>query len=264
MTNTDKPKPIRNFQADELKAFVYADRNDMGQAAANHVVNYLHKVQQSKDVVRIVVGSAPSQDEFFQHLTDAGQSGNVDWSRVIVFHMDEYIGLEASHPQSFRKYQEEHLLSKVGLKAFHGIRGEADDPEEECRRLEALLGEVPVDLACCGIGENGHLAFNDPPVADFKDPRLVKVVEMDVVCRQQQVNDGCFPTLEAVPTHAITLTLRVFSEARKLTCVVPASTKAKAVAATLFDTISTECPATLMRLHGDARMFLEPDSAALL
>jgi glucosamine-6-phosphate deaminase len=127
-----------------------------------------------------------------------------------------------------------------------------------------LLEEKPIDLACCGIGENGHLAFNDPPVADFDDPEWVKVVVMDEVCRQQQVNDGCFPSIDAVPTHAITLTLKVFANAAKLSCVVPARTKAEAVAATLNDPISTVCPATLLRQHPDARLFLEPDSAALL
>ena len=178
--------------------------------------------------------------------------------------MDEYVGLASDHPQSFRAYQREHFVSKVSLKAFHEIRGEAIDPEKECQRLSDLLAEKPIDLVCCGIGENGHLAFNDPPVADFDDPKLVKVVAMDEVCRQQQVNDGCFPSIDAVPTHAITLTLKVFADAAKLSCVVPASTKAQAVAVTLNGPISTACPATLMRKHPDARLLLEPDSAALL
>ena len=257
-------EPIRLFQADYLETGVYADREAMGWAAASHVSDILQRLLQEKDEVRIVVGSAPSQDEFFASLTSPRLEAQIDWSRVVVFHMDEYIGLAADHPQSFRKYQQEHFISQVPVKAFHAICGEAGDPQAECDRLEQLLAEAPVDLACCGIGENGHLAFNDPPVADFKDPRLVRIVEMDAVCRQQQVNDGCFPSLDAVPTHAITLTLPVFIHATHLSCVVPARTKAQAVAATLLGPVGTACPATLMRNHPRARLFLEPNSAALL
>ncbi len=264
MSQSNQPSPIKEFSSDSLQATVYANRQDMGKAAAIYVTDYLKKLQADRDEIRIVVGSAPSQDEFFEHLTASPQSAAIDWTKIVVFHMDEYVGLAEAHPASFRTYQREHFVTKVPLKAFHQIRGEASDPEEECRRLSALLSGKPIDLACCGIGENGHLAFNDPPVADFDDPKLVKVVAMDDICRQQQVNDGCFPSLDAVPTHAITLTLTVFANATKLSCVVPASTKAQAVAATINDPISTACPATLLRRHPDARIFLEPDSAALL
>ncbi len=258
------PSPIREFASDALQAAVFANRHDMGRAAATYVAEYLHGLQAHRDEIRMVVGSAPSQDEFFQHLTGSPLSETVDWQKVVAFHMDEYIGLAADHPQSFRAYQFEHFVSKVPLKAFHQIRGEAADPEKECRRLSDLLTERPIDLVCCGIGENGHLAFNDPPVADFEDPKWVKIVELDDICRQQQVNDGCFPSISAVPTNAITLTLRVFVSAAKLSCVVPATTKAKAVAATINGPISTACPATLMRRHPDARLFLDSDAAALL
>ena len=264
MAQLNKPTPIREFSSDSLNAAVFANRQDMGKAAAMHVASILQELQVDRDEIRIVVGSAPSQDEFFQHLTDSPQSNAIDWSKIVVFHMDEYVGLAEKHPQSFRTYQREHFVTKVPLKAFHQIGGEATNPQEECHRLSTLLAEKPIDLACCGIGENGHLAFNDPPVADFNDPELVKVVAMDEICRQQQVNDGCFPNIDAVPTHAITLTLKVFADAAKLSCVVPARTKAEAVAATLNDPISTDCPATLLRQHPDARLFLEPDSAALL
>jgi glucosamine-6-phosphate deaminase len=144
---------------------------------------------------------------------------------------------------------------------FHPIRGEADDPEKECERLAALLVEGPIDLVCLGIGENGHLAFNDPP-APFDDAAWVRVVQLDATCRQQQVNDGCFPTVDDVPTHAITLTMRVFKEARKLSGVVPGPRKAAAVEATLRGPITEGCPATLLRTHSDARLFLDLDSAA--
>jgi glucosamine-6-phosphate deaminase len=264
MTESNQPIPVREFSSDALKTAVFANRQDMGKAAALYVARVLQDLQADRDEIRIVVGSAPSQDEFFVHLIDLSQSAGIDWSKIVVFHMDEYVGLAAEHPQSFRTYQREHFVTKVPLKAFHRIQGEALDPQAECHRLSVLLEEKPIDLACCGIGENGHLAFNDPPVADFDDPEWVKVVAMDEVCRQQQVNDGCFPSIDAVPTHAITLTLKVFANAAKLSCVVPARTKAEAVAATLNDPISRVCPATLLRQHPDARLFLEPDSAALL
>ena len=264
MTDSNQPTPIRKLSADALQVEVYSNRDDMGKAAALYALAYLASIQDSKDEIRIVVGSAPSQDEFYHHLSSLPESSAIDWSKFVVFHMDEYVGLTSDHPASFRAYQKEHFVSKVPLKAFHEIRGEADDPEAECLRLSALLSEAPIDLACCGIGENGHLAFNDPPVADFNDPVNAKVVELDDICRQQQVNDGCFPDFDSVPTHAITLTLKVFKEANVLSCVVPAPTKAKAVAATINGPISTDCPATLIRNHSNACMFLEPDSAALI
>lgn len=235
----------------------------MGQAAAAYVAGHLQQLLSERDEARIVVGSAPSQDDFFEFLTSPPHVEAVDWSRVAVFHMDEYLGLEADHPQSFRTYQQQHFLSKVDVKRFHPIHGEADDLQSECNRLTDLLTARPIDLICLGIGENGHLAFNDPP-AEFNDPEWVKVVELDAVCRQQQVNDGCFPSLDEVPTHAITLTLRVFQEAAKLSGVVPGPTKAEAVAATINGPISEDCPATLMRTHPDARLFLDRDSASLL
>jgi glucosamine-6-phosphate deaminase len=177
--------------------------------------------------------------------------------------MDEYVGLAGDHPQSFRTYQREHFLSKVHVKEFHEIRGEAPDIEAECRRLSGLLAAKPIDLVCLGIGENGHLAFNDPP-AIFDDPEWVRVIALDPTSRQQQVNDGCFPTIDDVPAHAITLTLKVFQNAAKLSGVVPGPRKADAVAATVEGPISDTCPATLMRNHPDARLFLDQDSAALL
>ncbi len=262
MTESGNPKPVRELSSDSLKAAVYANRQEMGKAAALYVIDYLKELQKSRDEIRIVVGSAPSQDEFYEHLSSLSE--DIDWGKVVVFHMDEYVGLSADHPASFRAYQHQHFVSKVPLKAFHEIRGEASDSEAECQRLCALLSEAPIDLACCGIGENGHLAFNDPPVADFNDPVEAKVVELDDICRQQQVNDGCFPSFDAVPTHAITLTLKVFKNAAMLSGVVPASSKAEAVAATLRGPISTDCPASLMRQHPNARLFLEPDSAKLL
>ena len=264
MTETNYPEPIRELTSDSLKAIVYSNRDDMGKAAALHVIEHLVELQSDRDEIRMVVGSAPSQDEFYHYLSSLPESDQVDWAKFVVFHMDEYVGLAGDHPASFRAYQHEHFVSKVCLKAFHEIQGESPDPEAECCRLSELLSAAPIDLVCYGIGENGHLAFNDPPVADFEDRVEAKVVELDDICRQQQVNDGCFPNFDAVPKQAITLTLKVFAEAAKVSGVVPASTKAQAVAATVKGPISTECPATLLRRHPNARLYLEPDSAALL
>src|SRR5262249_41780962 len=155
------------------------------------------------------------------------------------FHMDEYVGVSAAQPASFRHYQRQHLLNLVAPKAFHGIRGEEPDAKAECARYAGLLAEAPIDLVCLGVGENGHIAFNDPAVADFADPKTVKVVELDETCRQQQVNDGCFPNIESVPRQAITLTCPTLMSGRALVCVVPGARKARAVAAMLLGDIST-------------------------
>ena len=178
--------------------------------------------------------------------------------------MDEYVGLPADHPATFRAYQREHVLSQIQPAAFHGIRGEASDSVEECARYSELLREAPIDLVCLGIGENGHLAFNDPPVADFDDPSCVKPVELDALCRQQQVNDGCFPTLSAVPTTALTLTIPALLSSRAIVGVVPGPRKAEAVRNTLIGPISTACPASILRKHSNAALYLDRDSAALL
>lgn len=262
--DTIEIKPIKELFSGGLRVSVYQNRQQMGSSAAKHVTDYIARLLMQKDEVRIVVGSAPSQDEFFAELTKPDNRKLIDWGRVVVFHMDEYIGLPSSHSQSFRKYQQDHFLSNVSVKSFHGIRGEAGDPIEECCRLERLLMEKPIDLVCLGIGENGHLAFNDPEDADFEDPRLAKIVELDEACRQQQVNDGCFASIEDVPTHAITLSLSVFAKARCLSGVIPAKTKATAVAAAVQGRIGVHCPATLCREHSNARLFLDTDSASKL
>ena len=253
------PQSVAQFNVDNLRVTIFDDRDSMGQAAAQHCISFLQNRLESPGDARIVVGSAPSQDEFFEHFT--ALSADVDWSRIVVFHMDEYVGLPADHPQNFRRYQRDHLLARVSPGAFHEIRGEATDVEAECARLTDLLTEMPIDMVCLGIGENGHLAFNDPP-ADFSDSKWVKVVELDDVCRQQQVNDGCFESVDDVPTHAITLSLRVFQMAQMLSGVVPALSKADAVVATVEGPISETCPATLLRKHPNASLFLDTDAAS--
>ena len=179
--------------------------------------------------------------------------------------MDEYIGLDKDAPQGFGKYLRDRLFDQVPFKSVNCIDCTAVDPEAEGERYSQVLRDNPTDIVCLGIGENGHIAFNDPPVADFNDPKLVKIVELDPVCRQQQVNDGCFATLSDVPTHALTLTVPALVRAPYAVCVVPATTKAQAVHDTLCnDEISEKCPATILRRHDNATLYIEPNSASLL
>jgi glucosamine-6-phosphate deaminase len=231
----------------------------MGAAAAARAAAILRTTIAKQGKARIIVGSAPSQDEVIAGLVAAP---GIDWSYVTVFHMDEYVGVPASHPASFRHYQERHLLNRVKPAAFVGMRGEASDSQAECARYSALLAEAPIDLVCMGVGENGHIAFNDPPVADFADPKSVKIVELDEMCRQQQVNDGCFPDFKSVPRQAITLTCPMLMSGRVLVCTVPGLRKASAVAAMLDGKISTACPASILRQHPSATMFLDANSSA--
>lgn len=252
------------FQVDQLEVVLAPDRESMGIAAAQQVAVLLRALASRKETIRVIFACAPSQDSFLKALTDPAVCGVVPWEQLHAFHMDEYVGLPPSSPQSFRRYLRNHLVDRVPLARFCGIRGESVDSAAECLRYERLLQEAPIDLICLGIGENGHLAFNDPPVADFEDPSLVKVVELDGRCRQQQVNDGCFPNLESVPTRALTITLPVFRAAKRLSCVVPGKTKAEAVRAALQHEQSIRWPCTLLRFHPDSSLYLDSESASLL
>ncbi len=243
---------------DLLRLRTFATRAEMGRAAGEHAAAAISAAIAARGEARVILASAPSQDETLAALTSAP----VDWGRVTIFHMDEYLGLPAEHPQTFRAYQRTKVLSQITPAAFHGIAGEGTDSAAECARYAGLLAAAPIDVCCLGIGENGHLAFNDPPVADFADPVLVKVVELEAACRRQQVNDGCFAELSAVPTQAITLTIPALMSARTLVCTVPGPRKAAAVRATLRDRVSTKCPATILRRHPDATLYLDAAAAA--
>ena len=248
------------FRVDQLDVSVFATRAEMGAAAGANAAQEIARVVQRSGAARVILASAPSQSELLETFTRA----ELSWPSVTVFHMDEYIGLTADHPSSFRFYQRKHVLARIRPAAFHGIAGETTDPAAECQRYAALLAEASIDVVCLGIGENGHIAFNDPPVAEFADPFPVKVVELDQTCRQQQVNDGCFPALEAVPRHAITLTIPTLMRAHSLFCVVPGARKAEAVRATLRGPISSACPASILRTHPNARLYLDHASASLI
>ena len=249
---------IRRF--DSLTVRQHPDRTTLGANAAQHIANAIGSAIAARGEARVIFACAPSQDEFLASLTTLP----VQWERVAVFHMDEYVGLLDTHPASFRSYLREHLLAHIPApRVVHFIHAEAP-PDREAARYAALLAEQPIDLVCLGIGENGHLAFNDPPVADFHDPALVKLVALEDACRRQQVHDGCFATLDAVPTHALTLTIPALMSALEISGVVPGSRKAAAVCDTLLGPISTDCPSSVLRIHPHATLHIDTAAASLL
>jgi glucosamine-6-phosphate deaminase len=251
---------MKTVRFDSLEVHQYPDRAALGAAAAALVADAIRGACGTRGEARVIFACAPSQNEFLAALIRQP----IVWANVTVFHMDEYVGLRAEHPQSFRHFLRTHLLEHIAApRAVHLIHAE-NDPLHEAARYGKLLAEKPIDVVCLGIGENGHLAFNDPPVADFRDPQRVKVVELDDACRQQQVNDGCFPTFAAVPTHALTLTIPTLVGARQVSCVVPGERKAQAVSDTLHGPISPACPASVLRQHANAVLHIDDAAAALL
>ena len=233
----------------------------MGRAAAADVKAAILRALSEKETINMIFAAAPSQNEVLANLA---HDGEIPWERVNAFHMDEYIGLDKSAPQGFGNFLRDHIFGIAPFESVNYIRIDAPDAEEECRRYSKLLSENPVDIVVLGIGENGHIAFNDPPFADFDDDRLVKTVKLDEVCRNQQVNDGCFAKIDDVPTHALTLTVPALMSGKELYCIVPAKTKANAVAKTVNGEITEDCPASVLRTHDCATLYLDPDSASLI
>ena len=229
----------------------------MGIKAAESVAIKIKEILEKKPEVRMVFAAAPSQNEFLKALVNIK---NIEWEKITAFHMDEYIGLEPDAEQLFSNYLKERIFDLVPFKKVNLINS-ANNPEEECKRYESLLIEKSIDIICMGIGENGHIAFNDPPVADFNDTKFVKVVELDEECRIQQVNDGCFPSFNSVPKKAITLTIPALMSGEFLSVVVPGIRKAPAVNQMLNGDIETNCPASILRNHKNAVMYLDRDSA---
>lgn len=248
-------------QYDRLTVFRYATRDEMGAAAAKDIAAAIKNVLRRKECCNIIFAAAPSQNEVLAALA---ADKTVDFTRVNAFHMDEYCGLPGDAPQSFGSFLKTAIFHQAPFRAVHYLRGSAPDPLAECRRYSLLLEQNPTDIVCLGIGENGHIAFNDPPVADFHDPLLVKRVPLDPVCRNQQVHDGCFSTLSQVPEYALTLTVPALFRGKELFCVVPAATKAQAVKLTLTGPIGESCPASILRRHPSARLYLDASSASLL
>ncbi|MBN1479094.1 glucosamine-6-phosphate deaminase [candidate division KSB1 bacterium] len=250
----------KSFQIEQLRVHVYATKEQMSQKAAEFVTKKLNEAIEHKGCATLILATGASQFEFLDFL----KRTQIDWSKITVFHLDEYKDMTIEHPASFRKYLQERILDDVKPANVHFLQGDADNSEKEVQRYEALLKQHEIDIACIGIGENGHLAFNDPPVADFNDPRLVKVVELDETCRRQQLGEGWFPRLADVPTHALSLTIPAIMRCKAISCVVPDERKAPAVRAALLGDISTKCPASVLRRHADAVMWLDEKAASQL
>ncbi len=259
--NPAPDQPARRFQADALAVEVWPTAAALAARAADVVAEHLHGVLGRQPRAAAILASATSQILFLDAL--AARPG-VDWSRVTLFHMDEYLGVPADHPASFVRFMRERVEARLRPGAFHYLSGDCLEPLAECARYADLLGAQPIDLCCLGIGENGHLAFNDPPVARFDDPHAVKLVQLDEPCRRQQVGEGCFPTLNDVPRYAFTLTIPTLGAVAKVVGVVPERRKAVAVRAALEGPVSPACPASWLRRQSHATLFLDADSAGLL
>ncbi len=251
-------QPIKTFQKDKLHVKVFNQEEEMGQAAADFTATRLKKVLSEKGSANLILATGTSQFSFLQALKEK----DIDWKKITVFHLDEYIGISDQHPASFRRYLKERILDIVRPGKVYLVNGDAQNLEEEMMAYQNLLKENPVDIACIGIGENGHIAFNDPPVADFNDPLWVKAVELDEACRKQQMGEGWFPKMDDVPKMAVTLTITAIMNCKAISCVVPGKRKAEAVYNTLNADINEKCPATILRNHPDTTLFLDIMSAS--
>jgi glucosamine-6-phosphate deaminase len=249
------------MKVDKLQVNVYDTRAAMGAAAARDIKNKFCELLATKPQINVIFAAAPSQNEVLASLV-ADQ--DIDWSRINAYHMDEYIGLAADAPQGFGNFLRAHLFDQVPFASVNLIDITAKDADREAARYGALLDQNLADVVVMGIGENGHIAFNDPPVADFHDTKTVKAVKLDEICRNQQVNDGCFAAIDQVPTHALTVTVPALARAPYLFCIVPAPSKAWAVRETLTGSIDEHCPASVLRTHDHAVLYLDRDSAAKL
>lgn len=248
---------LKDFTVDNLRVKAFDTRANMGADAAAEAAIYLKELLANKDEVNAVFAAAPSQDDFLASLV---ATEGIEWNRVNAFHMDEYVGLPSTAPQGFGNFLKERIFSKLPFKSVNYI-GSEGKPEELVARYDALLASNHIDVVFMGIGENGHIAFNDPHVADFNDPARIKKVDLDLKCRMQQVHDGCFVNLDQVPEYALTLTVPTLFSADRLFCIVPAATKADAVKLTVEGEIGEHCPATILRRHANATMYLDADSA---
>ena len=251
----------RHFSVDELDVVVHADQAALAAAAAEQAADVLRQAVRARRVAHAMFATGNSQLAFVDALIGLP---DVPWTEVVVFHMDEYVGVDGQHPAGFCRWIRERIAERAHPGAAHYLDGTAPDPEAECDRYAALLTAHPLDLCCLGIGENGHLAFNDPPVADFGDRRDVKIVELDRACREQQVGEGHFPSVEKVPATAMTVTVPALLRARRVIAVVPEERKAPAVRAALTGPLTTSCPASALRTAAGTTLHLDRGSASLL
>ncbi len=252
---------VRVARFDALTVKIFDSTDEMARAAAADAASALQDAIAVRGAANVMLATGNSQLMFLDALV---QHTEIDWTCVRAFHMDEYVGLAPTHSASFQRYMRERVASRLPVKEFHYLTGDTGDAEAEARRYEALLRAHPLDLCCCGIGENGHLAFNDPPVADFDDPKAVKIVALEEASRRQQVGEGHFATLADVPTHAITVTIPSLLAAARVLAIVPEARKAASVRAALRGPITTACPASYLRTQPHATLYLDAQSSASL
>jgi glucosamine-6-phosphate deaminase len=252
---------VRQFQAGSLNVSIYETKEALGRDAACTAVALMRQAIRKKGKARVLFSAANSQLDMVASLT--GESG-IDWNAIEVFHVDEYVGLASSHAASFGGWVQRNVVAKMRPGKAHFISGDAPDAVEECRRYAALLTFEPIDISFLGIGENGHIGFNDPHAADFCDPETLKVVTLDEKCRLQQVAEGHWPSFSSVPAQGFTITCPALMSAAYVICCVPGLQKAQAVRDALEGPVSTACPASVMRAHPDARLYLDVQSASLL
>jgi len=243
-----------------MQIHIHKDADAMGRAAGEHAARLIRQAIDEHGAARIIVATGASQFATLDTLTAAE---GIDWSKGTGFHLDEYLGLPMSHPASFRGYLKKRLVDRVPLKAFHYIDGEADDPQAECERVGKLLNEGPIDVALVGIGENGHLAFNDPP-ADFDTQKPYLVVELDEACRRQQYGEGWFDSMDAVPRRAISMSIQQILNSNAIVCSVPDERKAEAVGRCLEGSVSPEAPASILQQHEAVDVYLDDAAAGQL
>ena len=253
-------QPIQTRQVGQLTVEIYPDKSSLSEAATQLVAQRITKALQTRGEANVIFATGASQYEFMTAIR--GLPG-IDWIKVAAFHLDEYIDLPEDHPAGFRRYLRERLFDHLPFGEVHLLDGNAADPQQECARYQSLLAERVIDVACIGIGENGHLAFNDPP-ADFETEALVHVVTLDEACRRQQVGEGHFAGLDDVPPQALSLSIPAILRAKTISCVAPDARKADAVRCTLEGPLTPNCPASALRKHSDCTLYLDPASASAL
>jgi glucosamine-6-phosphate deaminase len=254
------PNPISETKWDALLTSIYATNEALGSTAAEEAEAIIQAALSDRDEANIIVATGNSQLTFLQAL----RVKPLDWTKVNVFHMDEYLGLAPTHPASFPQFLRRHFLSDITPRAFFPVVSHDRYPEDVCQEYAAALRAHPADLCALGIGENGHLAFNDPPFAEFNDPAWVKVIRLAEASRRQQVGEGHFKSMGEVPTHAITLTIPALLSAKRVLAIVPEARKADAVHCSLRGPISEDCPGSILRKTPHAHLFLDKESAAKL
>lgn len=243
-----------------MEVKIWGTKQELGEAAAEQAARILKSAIEAKGEAVFVAATGKSQFEFLEFLTNIR---SINWSRTTMFHLDEYLGIPEAHPASFRKYLKERLIDRVHPGTVYLINGSAKEPELECKRLNRIISEKEIDVAFVGIGENGHLAFNDPP-ADFDTIKPYLIVNLNEACRRQQVGEGWFKNLAEVPQKAISMSIQQIMKSESIICVVPDGRKAQAVKDCLEGEISPNCPASILRKHKNTFLFLEKNSAKLL